>query len=173
MIKVGMAALTAISMNTTNISASDYKNMLEKVSDDTKKEINKEVNFYLNDAQKEHLKNINANMLETISKYKEHNENVFKDNFQRWIIEDGENTKFLVNLILNMSNEFSSEFTKEARYYKKYPSLAKLLQETADIYKDIYNFTKKYKKEADESFSTYSFMSSFIKENEEVLEALA
>lgn len=169
---IGTIAL-ALSMNTADVSASTYKDLLSKDNLQSTQSINTEQDFSVTPEQKEYFRNLNKKNIESTKQYQAQNEAVFRQNFNRWVVEDSESVKILVDDILKMAKDLSMDFKQEAKYYKKHQSLAKLLIENANIWDDIYRFTVSFKTRADQANQANYFISKFIPDNQEVLTALA
>ncbi len=171
--ELSVAALTALSINTSNTSISEYQNVFTQISTEQKTDVNKEEDFSITQADKQYLRTIALKNLENIKEYKYRNEEVFKNNFEKWLTEESDSIDSLVTNILKESQLLSTSFKQEAKYYKKHPSISKQLLMNASIWDDIYIFTFEYKVKAQEAKKTHEFMVNFIEENQQVLEALA
>ncbi len=171
--ELGIAALTALSINNTDVSITDYQNTIKSINLGKNHSFNKTTYFYLDEKEKEHLKKFGLAMLKQLKEYQVINEKVFQNNFDRWIVQEGDLAEMVVDDFLKISSEQQKGFAKVSKKYRQYPSLAKLLQETSDIHKKIYDFTMQYKVRAKEAKETSSFMTMFIGNNQQVLKALA
>lgn len=166
------AIAMALSINASDASALEYKEAVVNNPISYSPTISKEKDFFLSPEQKKHLKDESLINLETLQSFNQNNRAIFQYNFERWIVEDGSNVHELVSRIIDMAVEFKLGFAKEAKYYKKHPSLARILEDTADEWSEILDFTKSYQKKAREANEISAFMDVFIPQNQEVLKAL-
>lgn len=129
-------ALSALIMNTTNVSLDEYKYVIEN---------------------KSKLKIERPKEITQIGRYKIYHEKIFRENFDRWEIEEAG------NLYLSL-NTLSLLWEKKAKSMNK--EISKIYQEIADI-------TKLYLQRAKEADKASKFMDTFLVKNQEVLEVLA
>lgn len=164
--------LSALMINRSNVSLDEYRTVLEN-QPKSKIEQNKNYDFFLTSQEKEHLNSISQELIETMSLFRDYNEEVFKSNFERWEIKEASNLLSLVKDIIDEHSEISSLWEKEAKYYKKYPSIADKNRQISQIHKEIVDFTREYLKRAKEADEASKFMDRFVVDNQEVLDALA
>ncbi|MEA3289203.1 MAG: hypothetical protein U9Q04_03380 [Campylobacterota bacterium] len=172
--ELGIATIATMNFNTADISISDYKSL---IVDNNNKTVSEKVDtnqfFYISPEDKEELNNKLVSHVSTMKEYEKRNQEVLKKNFDRWIIQESGEVLSLVNYILSMTQELSTEFKKEAKIYNKYESLSKKMYEIASIFENVHKFTLQYKQKSIEADEVYMFMADFIPKNQEVLKALA
>ncbi len=165
-------ALSVLMMNTSNVSLDEYKYIAEN-QPKSKIEKNKNYDFSLTAKEKEYINNICQNIIEKVSLFRDYNEEVLKNNFERWEIEEASNLLSLIKYIIIENIEIITFLEKEVKLYKKYTSITNKLKQISQITKEIADFNKQYLQRAKEADEASKFMDTFLLENQEVLEALA
>ena len=165
-------ALSVLMMNTSNVSLDEYKYIAEN-QPKSKIEKNTKYDFFLTIKEKDNLNNISHEFIETISLFRDYKEEVFKNNFERWEIEEASNLLSLLKYTISENSKMAILWTKEIKHYKKYPSIAEKAKQISQIHKEIADFNKQYLQRAKEADEASKFMDTFLVENQEVLEALA
>lgn len=146
-------ALSALMMNTFHVSLDGYRSIANNIQYD----------FTLNC----------QDTLEIVSLFRDYKKEVFKNNFERWEIEEASDLFSFVEYTLTENSKIILSLEEEMKYYKKYDSITNTLNEIIKIQKEIDYFTKGYLQRAKEADEASRFMDTFLVKNKEVLEALA
>jgi len=163
--------LSALAITNNRVSFQEYQNVIAK-QPIYKIENN---NRYIKVAEK--LKNDTndflVSFLESQKKSIPLEQDIFRNNFDRWEVEDSEVLFFGINEALNIKKELNKEYLRAKRYFKAYPSLSSKVDELILLNNDAIKFITQYLPRAKEADEASKFMNNFISNNQEVLDALA
>lgn len=167
-----IAALTALNMNISDATISDYNDATNAIKTEEIKALAKPKSIYLSPEKKAEIQKLAQETLETWILFEQANKNLLLNHFDDWIVTESDK---LCTIVDNVIEEFKFSihfFSKISKQYKNYPSISRKVDEVIVISNSVFRFTVPYKKRTDAAKDTLKFLKDFIPKNEEVLRAL-
>jgi len=162
----------ALAATLTSVSASDMRSILKEQHKEASKIFQLGDTFSLTEQanEKRLSKMVDLIILET-KDYLKYSQTIFSNNFDRWMLEELDGAKYIIEDGLRISLEFKKAYKREAKLSNG--EMAKKLYQVSDMYKKIIQHFKYYNSQLEEYLILDKWADEFLDVNKEVLEALA